>query len=339
MKLVSFIREEDGKEKTGIFFKDKIYDVRESGRDIGIKLPSKMNNILNNWEKIQNKIKKVDQALRKQKIKDSIKRKKIRLLAPVPHPPSCRDGYAFRQHVETARRNRGLEMIPEFDQFPVFYFTNHNAVYGEGDIIVEDDHMNQLDFELEAAVIIGRKGRNIPVERADEYIAGFTIMNDFSARALQMQEMKLNLGPAKGKDFATAFGPCLVTPDELEDYKIETEYGNKYNLDMRAYHNGNLISQGNLKDMSWTFAQIISRASYGADILPGDIIGSGTVGTGCYLELNGTKALEAKAKGEQFTPVWLEQGDIIELEITKLGRLKNRIVKSPQSISLNMEHL
>ena len=117
------------------------------------------------------------------------------LAAPIPNPPSCRDAYAFRQHVATARRNRGVPMIPEFDQFPVFYFTNHNAIFGPGEVIVEDDHLHKLDFELEVAAVIGKKGKNISSAQADQYIAGFTIMNDFSARLLQMEEMKLNLGP------------------------------------------------------------------------------------------------------------------------------------------------
>ena len=124
------------------------------------------------------------------------------LLAPIPNPPSCKDAYAFRQHVATARRNRGVDMIPEFDQFPIFYFTNHNAILGPADdILCMPDHMQKLDFELEAAIVIGKKGRNIKARDADDYIAGYLIMNDMSARALQMEEMKLNLGPAKGKDF------------------------------------------------------------------------------------------------------------------------------------------
>jgi fumarylacetoacetate (FAA) hydrolase len=132
------------------------------------------------------------------------------LLAPVPRPTSCRDGYAFRQHVESARRNRGVEMIKEFDQYPIFYFTNHNAVQGPGDIYCMPDHFQQLDFELEVAIVIGKEGRNIKAKDADAYIAGFTIMNDLSARKLQMEEMLLNLGPAKGKDFSTVIGPWLV---------------------------------------------------------------------------------------------------------------------------------
>ena len=225
-------------------------------------------------------------------------------------------------------------MIPEFDQFPVFYFTNHNAIFGEGEIVVEEDHLQKLDFELEAAIVIGKKGKNISSKDADSYIAGYTIMNDLSARKLQMEEMKLNLGPAKGKDFATVIGPYLVTADELEKNTIETPSGNKYDLRMTAKHNGKLISEGNLKDMNWTFAEIIERASYGVELYPGDVIGSGTVGTGCYLELNGTSALEAKEKGEEFTPIWLKEGDTIELEIDGLGILKNKIVKAKNSYSI-----
>ena len=135
----------------------------------------------------------------------------VMLLAPIPRPPSMRDGYAFRQHVETARRNRGLDMIPEFDQFPVFYFTNHQAVIGPGPLKVRPRHLEKLDFELEAAIVIGRDGRDLTAANADEHIFGMTIMNDFSARVLQMQEMLLSLGPAKGKDFATGLGPYLVT--------------------------------------------------------------------------------------------------------------------------------
>src|SRR3990172_624944 len=159
-------------------------------------------------------------------------------------------------------------------------------------------------------------------------------MNDFSARVLQLEEMKLNLGPAKGKDFATAIGPWLVTPDELDEYKIETQFGHKHNLRMTAVHNGRQISDGNLGDMNWTFAEIIERCSYGVELLPGDVIGSGTVGTGCYLELNGTGAMQAKEKGEIYQPVWLQAGDAIELEITGLGKLKNKIVKAKSDYSI-----
>ncbi|MDC1068904.1 fumarylacetoacetate hydrolase family protein, partial [Candidatus Kapabacteria bacterium] len=257
-----------------------------------------------------------------------------KLLAPVPNPTSCRDAYAFRQHVASARRNRGVDMIPEFDQFPIFYFTNHNAVYGEGDVSIEKDHLHKLDFELEWAVVIGKHGRNVSSKDADDYIAGFTIMNDLSARLLQMEEMKLNLGPAKGKDFATTIGPWLVTKDELEDKKTSTDFGNQYDLEMKAFHNGNQVSLGNTKDMTYTFAEIIERVSYGVDIHPGDVIGSGTVGTGCYLELNGTWRREAEEKNEDFNPIWLGDGDEMKLEVDGLGVLNNKMKLSNLDLSI-----
>ena len=123
----------------------------------------------------------------------------LKLLAPIPNPPSCRDGYAFRQHVATARRNRGVEMIPEFDQYPIFYFTNHNAIFGEGEIRVEDDHLQKLDFELEAAIVIGKEGRNISVEEADSHIAGYLIMNDLSARVITNGRNEIKSWSSKGK--------------------------------------------------------------------------------------------------------------------------------------------
>ncbi len=331
MKFVSYYK--DSKFRVGILVNDVVIDVEEGSASTGKRLPATMKELLEMWteslsicESIVNNFHAGNTA--------GMNLDDLKLGPPVPYPTSCRDGYAFRQHVATARRNRGVPMIPEFDQYPVFYFTNHNAIYGGGDLIVETDHLQKLDFELEAAIVIGRHGRNIKSYEADNYIAGYMIMNDFSARVLQMEEMLLNLGPAKGKDFATAIGPVLVTPDELENRKISTPYGDKYDLDMRAYHNGRLVSEGNLKQMDWTFAEIIERASYGVDLYPGDIIGSGTVGTGCYLELNGTTALNAKEKGEEFSPVWLAEGDDIELQIEGLGRLKNTIRRAVDDYSL-----
>jgi fumarylacetoacetate (FAA) hydrolase len=210
-------------------------------------------------------------------------------------------------------------MIPEFDQFPVFYFTNHQAVTGPGPVHVQKLHCDKLDFELEVAIVIGRKGRNIKATMADEYIHGYTIMNDWSARTLQMEEMKLNLGPAKGKDFATSLGPWLVTRDELlESGKLrKTPRGEVLDAGMKAFINGTQYSEGNVNQMDWTFAQIIERASYGVTLYPGDVIGSGTVGTGCLLELNGSKITNN---------LWLKPGDRVDLEIEGLGKLSNEIV-------------
>ncbi len=241
----------------------------------------------------------------------------VRLLAPVPRPPSMRDAYAFRQHVEAARRNRGLEMVPEYDQFPVFYFTNHNAVFGPGPVPVLPRHLDRLDFELECAAVIGKAGRDIPAATADTHLAGFTIMNDLSARALQKEEMKLNLGPAKGKDFATVLGPYLVTKDELAGKRVPGEQGERYDLEMTARVNDVQVSRDSLANMTWTFAQIIERASYGVDLYPGDVIGSGTCGTGCFLELNGSGITDNQ---------WLQTGDRVDLAIAGLGVLSTEII-------------
>ena len=182
-------------------------------------------------------------------------------------------------------------------------------------------------------IIVGKKGRNIKAHEADSYIAGYLIMNDMSARGLQMEEMRLNLGPAKGKDFCTVIGPYLVTKDELSHKKVDTiknHNGDTYSLEMKCWLNGTLLSEGNMKDMSWTFAEILERCSYGTDILPGDVIGSGTVGTGCLLELNGTN----KINDPNYEPIWLKNGDVIEMEIECLGRIKNKIVLEKDSHSL-----
>ena len=237
----------------------------------------------------------------------------VELLPPIK-PRSLRDAYAFRQHVETSRRNRGLEMIKEFDDFPVYYYSNADAVMGPGNIHIDNVFMNKLDFELEIAILIGKEGINIDCKEADNYIAGFMIMNDFSARDLQMAEMKLNLGPAKGKDFATTIGPFLVTPDELKDQINQTERGNQISLKMECFINSKKISEDNLKNLSWTFAQIIERVSMGTRIFPGDVIGSGTCATGCFLELNQTNDTQ-----------WLKKEDVIELKVESLGTLKNTI--------------
>lgn len=318
MKLVSYKTEY--KECVGVFLNGHIYNLHSCDKLI----PDNMNEFLWGGE---------DFMLRALAVENDIKNGVIKakeevfyeLLAPVPHPTSCRDGYAFRQHVAAARRNRKVDMIAEFDHYPIFYFTNHNSIIGPGDVKCMPDHFQKLDFELEVAVVLNKKGRNIKADEADSYIAGYMIMNDLSARTLQMEEMLLNLGPAKGKDFATAIGPWLVTPDELESLKVSAKSGhtgNSYDLKMKCLVNGVEVSSGSMSDMDWTFAEIIERCSYGCDVFPGDVIGSGTVGTGCFLELNGTGLLN----DPNYQPQWLNDGDLVEMEITGLGRLSNVIV-------------
>ena len=185
MKLISY--KQNGNIKLGAFEEGKIYDLHA----LDVHIADNMLEFLQGGEEqLQLAIATV------QNESEAISVKDVELLSPVPNPTSVRDAYAFRQHVATARRNRGLEMIPEFDEIPIFYFTNHNAVFGEGDFPVLPHHTEKLDFELECAAVIGKGGRNISASVADDYIFGFMIMNDMSARVLQMQEMKLNLGPA-----------------------------------------------------------------------------------------------------------------------------------------------
>ena len=326
MKLVSYKTED--REHLGVFVNGHIYNLNSCNKLI----PDEMNAFLQGGDALMERAKKINQDI----IDGTLKPKQevfYELLAPVPHPASCRDGYAFRQHVAAARRNRKVDMIAEFDQYPIFYFTNHNAIQGPGEIECMPDHFQKLDFELEVAVVIGKKGRNIKAAEADEYIAGYMIMNDMSARTLQMEEMLLNLGPAKGKDFSTVIGPWLVTPDELAAYKVDAKpnhVGNAYNLKMTCSVNGQQVSSGNMADMDWTFAEIIERCAYGVDILPGDVIGSGTVGTGCFLELNGTGLLN----DANYKPQWLQAGDDVEMEITGLGILTNIITKVDTDFSI-----
>ena len=329
MKLISYLYEEH--DYLGVLIDGKIYSMDQLHPD----LPSNMSMFLNYWDEFLPAALSGLDAIKEGKLLPSraLDISQVQLLAPVPHPTSCRDGYAFRQHVAAARRNRKADMIPEFDQYPIFYFTNHNSIVGPGKVRCMPDHFEKLDFELEVAIVICKHGRNIRAEDADQYIGGLMIMNDLSARRLQMEEMLLNLGPAKGKDFATAIGPQLITLDELEPYEIpakENHVGKSWNLTMLCRVNGIEVSRGNVGDMDWTFAEIIERASYGVDLYPGDVIGSGTVGTGCFLELNGTGKLNDSNYQEQ----WLKEGDVVELEVDGLGVLSNTIVKEEDDFSI-----
>src|SRR5450755_949244 len=329
MKLVSIL--ESGKERAGLVSANQVYIF--SAMNAG--LPETMQECIVAWDEIYPELQKLSKEVNTsaEMKKRGMPVEEAYMLAPVPKPNSIRDGYAFRQHVETARRNRGLEMTPVFDSFPVFYFGNHHSVQGPGPIHCMTDHFKKLDFELEAAAVICRKGKNIRAEEADQYIAGLMILNDFSARTLQIEEMLLNLGPAKGKDFVTTTGPWLVTLNELKKHETackENHTGKSWNLNMSAAVNGKLVSSGNLSDMEWTFAELIARASYGVELFPGDIIGSGTVGTGCFLELNGT----GKLKDPDYTEQWLQPGDTIELNIESLGTLYNQVLEEPAGYSI-----
>lgn len=328
MRFVTLLNQ--NQEQSGLLIKDQIYILNAIDNTI----PLTLFDMLQDWETNKAKAVSIQNAIQENpNAFQGIVYNEAHILAPVPKPSSCRDGYAFRQHVAAARRNRKVDMIPEFDSYPIFYFTNHNAIQGPGEILCMPDHFKKLDFELEVAVILGKKGRNFTAAEADEYIAGYCIMNDMSARTLQMEEMLLNLGPAKGKDFSTVIGPWMITPDELEPYKIPAKpnhTGNNYNLTMTCKVNDIEVSRGNVGDMDWTFAEIIERCAYGVDVLPGDVIGSGTVGTGCFLELNGT----GKLNDPNYTEQWLQAGDVVRMEIDMMGVLTNSIVAMDTSLSL-----
>lgn len=233
------------------------------------------------------------------------------ILPPLPRPMSVRDFYAFEAHVAAANANRGQPVPEEWYQFPVFYFSNPNAIYGHGEVIPYPSSTQELDFELEVACVIGRTARDIHPEEAGAYVFGYTILNDWSARDVQRQETKVRLGPAKAKDFATSLGPWIVTPDELSDRSCDRT--GVYDLQMTARINGDQVSSGNWKEIYYSFGEMIARASQDTYLLPGDVLGSGTVGGGCLLELT-------KAQGP-----WLQPDDLVELEIERLGVLSNRV--------------
>jgi 2-keto-4-pentenoate hydratase/2-oxohepta-3-ene-1,7-dioic acid hydratase in catechol pathway len=245
---------------------------------------------------------------------DIVPLSEVRLRAPLPAPPTFRDFYAFEQHVRTARQRRGLEMDPLWYQLPVFYFSNPYAIIGPDEEVAVPPGTKQLDYELEVAAVVGREGANLTPEEAEHYIVGFMVMNDWSARDLQREEMRLSMGPVKGKDFATSIGPFFVTPDELQPFRKDQAY----DLAMRAFVNGRKYSEASLADIYWSFEEMIAYASRGTKVKAGDLIGSGTCGTGCILELS-------LVHGEEQYP-WLQPGDVVELSVDGLGSFKNRVV-------------
>ncbi|MBO8165004.1 MAG: fumarylacetoacetate hydrolase family protein [Brevibacillus sp.] len=307
MKLVSYrrIEEEGASWRAGLLVSEGVLDIARALAGA----PDNMLGLLTQWESWHGPLK---QLALKRAVGEAIPWQHVRLGPPLPRPNSFRDFYAFEEHVRRARERRGLTMIPEWYHFPVFYFSNASSFVGPEAEVVRPRATRWLDYELEIACVIGKGGVDIPVEQADQHIAGFSILNDWSARDLQREEVKVGLGPAKGKDFATSLGPYLVTPDELDDVRIAGERGARYDLTMTARVNGREYSRGNFRDIYYTFAEMIARASADCPLYPGDVIGSGTVGTGCILEL-----------GEEFP--WLQPGDVVELEVERLGVLRNRI--------------
>jgi len=327
MKFVTYTNIDSETPRFGFKRDEIIIDVIRSGiwvnenkKDASfLTIPTTLKLALSNWDINFSKLKNLNQVIPDTNLSSmevdkkpiAIKESEADLLPPVTNPNTFRDFYAFEQHVKAARKLRGLKMHPDWYKLPIFYFSNPTTLYGHGEIVPYPTGTEELDFELEFAIIIANGGQNIKKENADKMIAGYTILNDWSARDLQREEMQLNLGPAKGKDFANSFGPYMVTPDELTD----AWDNNKLHLRMTCHVNGKLISDGNTNDLYHSFPTMIERASMNVDLRPGDYIGSGTVGTGCILELR-----------PESTGGWLKRGDVVRLEIEHIGVLENTIV-------------
>jgi 2-keto-4-pentenoate hydratase/2-oxohepta-3-ene-1,7-dioic acid hydratase in catechol pathway len=245
----------------------------------------------------------------------------VRLLAPL-QPPTVRDFVAFEEHVEgvVASVGDGAGVVPEWYEAPTFYFTNPYAVVGPYDDVPVPPGSQLLDFELEVAVVIGRDGASLTPEQAGDHVFGYTVLNDWSARDLQRREMKVNLGPAKGKDSATTLGPWLVTADELEPYRDDDGF---LALDMRVAVNDEEIGQDLLSNMGWPFEELIAYASRGTWVRAGDVLGSGTCGNGgCLAELWGRRG--------ELSPPPLQPGDVVEMTVEGIGTIRNRVVPGPE---------
>ena len=321
MKFLTYTEKHDPSPRFGFKIGNLVVDIHRSAQwindnqnnDYFLSLPRTLKEALENWDSNFSVLKQLESAVSNVDLKSlSTDESDLVILPPIPEPPAFRDFYAFEQHVKAARKLRGLEMNPDWYKLAIFYFSNPNCCYGHGAEISYPSNTTELDFELEFAVIIGGGGANIKAEDADKVIAGYTILNDWSSRNLQREEMPMSLGPAKGKDFASSFGPYMVTPDELED-----SWGDdgKLHLRMTCHINGKKISDGNTNDLYHSFGEMIERASMNTKLVPGEYIGSGTVGTGCILELR-----------PENTGGWIEKGDVVKLEVEKLGVLENKII-------------
>ena len=321
MKFLTYINENNQEPGFGFKYDDLIINIRKAAewihQDIGdskfLTIPKDLITTLEDWNNYFPILKEMEEIIQTgDTSKFSKPELEVKILPPVMNPPAFRDFYAFEQHVRSARKLRGLDMHPDWFKIAIFYFSNPNCCYGHGQEIPYPSNTTELDFELEFAIIIGNGGSNLKANQAEKVIAGYTILNDWSSRNLQREEMPLSLGPAKGKDFASSFGPYMVTPDELDD---AWDDNGKLHLRMTCHVNGKLISDGNTNDLYHSFGDMIERASMNTKLMPGEYIGSGTVGTGCILELR-----------PENTGGWIQKGDTVTLEVERLGKLENKIV-------------
>ncbi len=304
MKLVTF-KNKRGQTRTGwLKNSDGVIDMKLADK----RLPTSMLAFIDNHEKYFKIIKEGNL----ERIAAHYSLADVTLLAPLPNPRSFRDYIGFEQHMLNASKSFGHSVGQEWYEMPIFYFTNHHAIFGPEDNIIKPKAETRLDIELEMGMIIGKKGKNIKAADAQPYIFGYTVFNDWTARAIQAREMKIPLGPHKGKDFANAIGPCIVTADEMQQYM---QPDTRLNVRMTSKINGQLICDGNYNTVYYTFGQMIERASENdVYLMPGDILGSGTVGWGSLIENNFSVHRP------------LEHGDVVELEIEGIGVLRNTVV-------------
>ncbi|MDE3212901.1 MAG: fumarylacetoacetate hydrolase family protein [Bacteroidota bacterium] len=320
MKLVSYLKDDHA--QLAFLVDGMLYDLERLHPD----LPVSMAMFLNYWEDLLPIAHSLNRSLVEGNRKfTGIPLEEAYVLSPVPNPTSLRESDSFRVHAEAERKARKQPMASGFDKFPGFSIVNHNSVMGPGEIVLMPDQLHKLDFGMQVAVVIGKPCRNVKAAEADECIAGYVITNALKGRGFYEQEWDMNSGSPKSRDFATTMGPLLVSTDELEEYILperDGHQGKSFNLDMKCRVNGELVSEGVVGTMEWNFAEIIERCSYGVQLFPGDVITSGTVGTGCFLEFNET----GRKNNPQWEDRWLKQGDEIEIEVEELGVLKNTIV-------------
>lgn len=242
-----------------------------------------------------------------------------RLRAPIPEPPSLRDGLGFLDHLRTALRGMGMstDLAPAWTQIPAFYFGNAGSIAGPYDPVEIPTGCKWFDFELEVGAVIGKPGRDIAPEDGESHIAGFTLYCDWSNRNAQFHEMQLAIGQGKSKDMSVTLGPALVTIDELEPYRVDGRLA----FDLSASVNGREITKGSLDQMDWSFGDIIAYVSRGVDLRPGDVIGSGTVPGGCLMEHIDT------GDPATFTG-WLRPGDVVSLASNALGSTRQEVLAS-----------
>jgi 2-keto-4-pentenoate hydratase/2-oxohepta-3-ene-1,7-dioic acid hydratase in catechol pathway len=245
---------------------------------------------------------------------ESVPLSTVKLLTPL-QPPSVRDFVSFEQHIEGMIMGDNIPFPEAWYGAPAFYFSNPNSLYATGDDVPVPPRAQRYDYELEVGAIIGKRGSDLTLENAREYIAGYTVFNDWSARDLQGEDRKLGMGWAKGKDTASTIGPWIVTADELEQYRDDS---GRLDLRMTVWLNGEEMGSDTLASTAWTFEQMLVYASRGTALVPGDLIGSGTCGGGCLGELWG--------RSDPRNPSPLGAGDVVRMTVEHIGTIESRVV-------------